>query len=772
MKLRLRMRLPTPILPLAAVVVLVCPAASTPEYDQAVRPFLEKHCAACHNNRAKTGDVSFEFESAEAALSDPLLWEEALLKLRSGQMPPPGAKRPTEAETQPVVRWIERELDRMAAHVKLDPGRVTVRRLNRAEYNHTVRDLLAIPFRPGDDFPADDSGYGFDNIGDVLSLPPLLMENYLRAADRIAAYIVPSGKARTPTLERYICDVREQARRIHNDDPEGYPYPPGAFEATHFFPVDAEYELVLRMKDRRKDKTEIVPIEFYFDGEKVGDFQVQDGEYQQGVFTVRRFVTAGRHTLYGDFAKPYTNIEDWDEQSYGKALFKQERRIFVDALEVQGPFNYDHRQSTAYRKLFVCQERTEDCAQRILHALARRAYRRPPAQREIDQLTGLVALARKHGDSFETGIQLALKAVLVSPNFLYRIERDPDPAKIHAVSNLDLASRLSYFLWSSTPDEELLALAEQSRLREPAVLEAQVRRMLKDPKSEALVKNFAGQWLQLRNLDKASPDPDLFPKFNDYLRQAMIRETELYFEHVMRNDRSILEFVDSSYTFLNARLAHHYGIEGVSGRDFRKVELPVSNRGGVLTQASVLTVSSYPTRTSPVLRGLWVLENFLGAPPPPPPAGVPQLDEQKIGLDLPLRKQLEQHRADPGCAVCHTRMDAIGFGLENFDAVGAWRTHDGNFPVDAAGTLPGGSSFEGPDGLKKILAQDRDAFARTLAEKMMTFALGRGVERSDRPAIQRIARNVAASEYRFSSLILEIVKSAPFRMRRGEGVRQ
>ncbi len=740
-------------------------------FTTSVQPFLTAHCASCHNNKLKTGDLSLEFSDSRAAAADMSLWDDVALKLRGRQMPPAGLPRPPEADVQRVLQWIDQQLDVRAASGKIDPGRVTVRRLNRAEYNQTIHDLFGIPIRPADEFPADDSGYGFDNIGDVLSIPPLLMESYLKAAVQIASAAIPLGPPSKPSLERHLADNLEQSRRVEFDDPAGYPFPPGAFEAKHVFPVDAEYDLVLHVKDRRKEKSPIVPLAFFFDGKVIGNYQVQDGEYEKGTFVVRQFVTAGTHTLYGEFPN-YINKEEWTRNLFGKALFKEERRIFVDQFEIQGPVNYDPRKTAAWKRIFVCQEHTDACAHQIIGEQAHRAFRRPPEPAEVDKLMHLVSLAKHNGDSFETGIQLALKGSLVSPNFLFRIERDPWPSQIHRITDLELASRLSYFLWSSTPDDELLNLAEKGRLRETQTLDAQIQRMLKDERSETLVKNFAGQWLQLRNLDKLHPDPDLFPQFNDSLRESMVAETEAYFSCVMRENRSILEFLDSNYTFLNARLARHYGIDGVHGRELRRVELNNNDRGGILTQGAVLTVSSYPTRTSPVLRGLWVLENFLGAPPPPPPAGVPPLDEKKIGLDLPLRKQLEQHRADPSCAVCHRRMDAIGFGLENYNPVGAWRTEDGRFPVDSSGTLPGGKTFEGPAGLKRILAEDKDAFTMTLSGKLMTYALGRGLERSDRPAVQLNARQAAADYYRFVNLISGIEKSAPFQMSRSEGVKQ
>ncbi|MEO7652024.1 MAG: DUF1587 domain-containing protein, partial [Bryobacteraceae bacterium] len=420
---------------------LVCSAARPAGFENTVAPFLATHCKACHNNKVKTGDLSLEFSDLQAALSDTSLWDEVLLKLRDGQMPPPGLARPPAAELQKVTRWIERELDRRAASgVRADPGRVTVRRLNRAEYNNTIRDLFGLAIRPADDFPADDSGYGFDNIGDVLSLPPLLMESYLKAADKIAAAAIPLGSALKPTLERHLADNLEQSRRVDYDDPAGYPYPPGAFEAKHVFPVDAEYDVVLRLKDRRNDKSPRVPVQFYFDGQEIGRYQVQDGEYEQGAFAVRRFITAGEHTLYSAFPKEYVNREKWDVARFGKALFPEERRIFVDQFEINGPYTYDPRKSAAWRRIFVCQEQTDECAARIAGELARRAFRRPPTAAETGRLVSLVALARKQGDSFEAGIQLVLQAVLVSPNFLFRIERDP-ASGAHRISGFELASR-------------------------------------------------------------------------------------------------------------------------------------------------------------------------------------------------------------------------------------------------------------------------------------------------------------------------------------------
>jgi hypothetical protein len=446
-------------------------------------------------------------------------------------------------------------------------------------------------------------------------------------------------------------------------------------------------------------------------------------------------------------------------------------------IEVVGPFDYTKGPSEeSLKKIFTCGHlhggHQPGCARKVVSDFARRAFRRPVTSQEVERLTGFVFRAQKDGRSFEEGISLALQATLILPDFLFRIEKDPRQAKgedAYLISQHELASRLSYFLWSSAPDDDLLRVADEGILRKPEVLEAQVRRMLQDPKSRALVDNFGGQWLRFRAIQTWTPDRERYPDFEDYLRMSMRRETELFFEHIIREDRGILDFIDAKYSFLNERLARHYGIPGVTGPEFRKVDLTGTSRGGVLTQASVLTVTSYPNRTSPVLRGKFILENILDAPPPPPPPDVPNLDEAKVGETGSLREQLEQHRANPACASCHNLMDPIGFANENYDAVGAWRTQDGKFPIDPSGTLPDGRSFQGPDGLKDILMADRDAFAQALTANMLTFALGRGLKRYDRRTVKTVTGRLRESDYRFSRLVLEIVKSPPFQMRNRGG---
>jgi mono/diheme cytochrome c family protein len=588
-----------------------------------LRPIFAKYCLSCHGGNKPKAHLALDAFKDEASFSkDPELLDKIQEKLRASEMPPKNKPQPVEAERKTITRWIDAKLAKLnQSGGQRDPGRVTIRRLNRVEYNNTIRDLVGIDFHAADDFPSDDVGYGFDNIGDVLSMAPILMEKYLDAAERIVAKAFETPQV----LERIM------------------------------------------------------------------------------------------------FCRP-----------------------------------------TEQTKI--------DCARKLIERFVFRAYRRPVKTDEVDRLVGLVRQAEAQGDSFDKGIQLALQAILVSPHFLFRIELDSQPRNeqaIHAVNDFELASRLSYFLWSSMPDDELFEQARQNKLHEELILEAQVRRMLKDVRAHALVENFAGQWLELRSLKNASPDPELFPSFDESLRSAMLKESELFFEAVVKEDRSILDFLDADFTFLNERLAHHYGINGVHGDQFQRVHLTTDQRGGILTQASILTVTSNPTRTSPVKRGKWILDNLLGTPPPPPPPDVPELKEGKE-LTGTLRQRMEQHRANPSCASCHQRMDPLGFGFENYDAIGAWRTVDGNSPIDPSGVLPDGKSFKGPKELKGILKGKEEEFRRCFTEKLLTYALGRGLEFYDKAATLQISRNLAQKGNRFSALVVEIVKSDPFQKRRGK----
>lgn len=794
---------------------------SNTTFDQTVRPFLAKNCYMCHGPRLKSGGLGLDgYRTAASVIEDRDRWERVLHKLRAGEMPPPGMPRPDEAQLKAVISWIENEFARADKLTRPDPGRVTARRLNRAEYNNTVRDLLGIDIHPADDFPQDDSGYGFDNIGDVLSLSPALMEKYLAAAEKVARAAVFGPQPIKPSMVK----VSPQWRNIIHTQkpPNDYDITglslPNAIHVTHSFPVEGEYMIRTMLNGVRPAASEEVHVALWIDGQQVqvldldpeggGAFATDRQEFYGWARDFRVKLTAGKHWIAGSFLRMYEglppsyggpnpskkppkviefklppNLPPQAVEEFRKRFEARQKEIApvndvrISALEISGPFAQATEPSIESKKrIYSCGhldgKHTSACARKIVEGLARRAYRRPVSSEEVNQLLTLVSTAQKEGDSFEEGICLALQAMLISPHFLFRIENDQTVTKgeeAYPISQHELAARLSYFLWSSMPDDELFHLADQGTLSKPEVLAAQVQRMLKDEKSRALVQNFAGQWLELRKLDSVKPDRKRFPEFDEYLRISMRKETEAFFDDIVRHDRSILDFIDGNYTFINERMARFYRIPGVAGPEFRRVALAAdTRRGGVLTQASVLTVSSYATRTSPVLRGKWILENLLGAPPPPPPPDVPNLDEAAVGSSASLRQQLEQHRKNATCASCHSRMDPLGFGLENFDAIGAWRVQDGKFPIDATGLLPDGRSFNGPNELKVILKSDSEAFTISLTEKLLTYGLGRGLERYDKPAVKKIAERVAKDNYRFSSLVLEIVRSFPFQMRRGD----
>lgn len=751
-------------------------------------PFLEKHCVSCHSDRAKAGGLSLKESQFPGEV-----WEKVLEKLRTGRMPPLGAPQPPKEEVASVSGWIENA--RGLKRAESEPGRVTTRRLNRAEYNNTVRDLLGVALRPADEFPLDDAGYGFDTIGDVLSVSPMLMEKYIAAARRLSTVAVYGEKAAAKPTKL----VRYMSKKSQDDStPGALPFSlRGAIYGSFRFPVSGEYELRMRVGNYRPrlasslrraelfrkatvnqaereelvrlNRSEYPPVQMVLnlDGEAVLTETVEgnvDYEYAHGETVARVKVKAGEHFFRASFPSfaaienPLDNMND-----------DGRRKLFIDYVDVVGPFTGSSEKPESYRRLFVCQEKTTECAGRILGTVARRAYRRTLKPTELKVLTELAAMVRREGDSFEESIRVGLQAVLLSPHFLFRAE--PVSAEAELVSEFDLASRISYFLWSSLPDDELLRAAELGTLRQPAVLVAQVQRMLRDSKSDALVENFAGQWLGLRLMERRKPDPKRFPLVDDELLESMRRETILFAQEIMRENRSVIEFLDGRFTYLNGPLSRHYGIGNVGGESFQRVALPNGRRGGVVTQGSVLSLSSYATRTSPVLRGRWVLENLLGAPPPPPPPDIPALVEANLGTAASLRTRLEQHRANPSCAVCHDQMDPIGFGLENFDAAGAWRDRDGNFPVDSSGTFPGGAKFNGPEELRQSLRSQTPMFVRTFTEKLMTYALGRGVEAGDRETVDGINSRLAANGYRMGMLVEEIVKSKPFQMRgKGQGV--
>lgn len=751
-----------------AVCSLILPGTSyaasgpAPGFDQTIRPFLSKNCMPCHGEKMKSGGLNLDlYKSASDVTARRDSWESILIKVRTGEMPPAGFPRPAETDIASFHKWIGTEFARADKGVKPDPGRVTARRLNRYEYNNTIRDLLLVDFKPADDFPADDSGYGFDNIGDVLTVSPVLMEKYLNAAERIAAKAFGSEKLPKPHVERH---KRDTTRASQN---------PAIYDVTHKFPYEAEYVLRAGTNGNRGKDGKPLKMTLAVDGVVAQAFDVETTPGTKRQFDHRMTIGEGVRRIRIEY------VDDPQPPAPGSKPFENANNSFPESLEIRGPFAPKIRAEVSRARILTCSiedgPQQQPCVRHIVANLAHRAWRRPVTEKEVSGLLRFADIAKQEGDSLERGLEVAVQAILVSPNFLFRIERDKDPtnaALSHRITDLELASRLSYFIWASMPDEELLRAAESKRLSNPAVLAAQVRRMVNDPKAHALAENFAGQWLELRNLEMIKPDPDRFPEFDDDLRAAMREETMLFFETMLKENRPIGDFLDARFTYLNERLARHYGIEGVTGPHFRRVPITTTQRGGVLTHASILAVSSYPTRTSPVIRGKYLLENILGAPPPPPPPGVPNLDETAVGSTGSLRQQLERHRSNATCASCHARMDVLGFGLENYDAIGRWRTVDGKFPIDPGGTFPNGKSFVTPDEMKTILRGDLPDFVRCLTEKMLTYALGRGLERYDRRAVEAIGQRLAPAGYRFGDLVLEVARSMPFQMRRGEQVKE
>jgi hypothetical protein len=865
-------------------------AAGSDEFQTTVRPVLAKNCVSCHSDRMHSGNLSLEaFTDAAQATQKPEVWQKVLDKVTAGQMPPRPRTPLSASELADLTNWIHKVpgVAEVSANASAaDPGRVTARRLNRAEYNNTIRDLLGVTLRPADEFPIDDSGYGFDNIGDVLSISPLLMEKYISAARSVARAAV-FGE---PYPEKPGQLASLQPKKLQDDAPARGSETPyalrGSLFAKYHFPVEAEYEFRWRYGNYRGRGKPVGPgrpfataadapaapvpsadvvdqpargrgaaaggggaagaagaagggggggaavprrpptdeerkareeqsrkayapllMTLAIDGKQVAtDYVEGDGNYNysHGDNIARVRVPAGDHELrvswpeLADHPDPFRLLN---------ADGRQE--LFVDYMRILGPYNPASTQPPSFKKIFICGEPgkyTPACVRQIVTNLVTRAYRRPGSPEEIDRLVGIVEQVRKR-DTVEDGVRLVIEYVLVSPNFLFRIERDPGEApsgtapkadagakagvvasvmavkpvgtagttaattstKIYPVNDYELASRLSYFLWSSMPDDELFKVAAEKQLHDPAVLSVQVQRMLQDPRSNALVDSFAQQWLNLYLMDRTKPDSQKFLQVDDELLAAMRKETLLFVGAVIHENRSILDFIDGKFTYVNGPLARYYGIKGVKGEQFQRVELTSGERSGIVTQASILKISSYATRTSPVLRGKWVLDTLLGQAPPPPPSGIPPLEEKDLGTAASMRERLEQHRANPTCAVCHNTMDPIGFSLEHFDAAGAWRDKDGNFPVDATGTLPDGRKIDGANGLKQILRADAPVFARNFTEKLMTYALGRGLERTDKPVVDDITKKASSDDYRFASILTGIVNSRPFLMRTRAG---
>lgn len=725
------------------------------EFREQIAPFFVKHCSKCHTGDEPMGELKLdEFLARADLVADRETWEKASKKLHSREMPPEEEPQPAAAERDKVLSWIDGRLARFDCGQERDPGRVTIRRLNRNEYNNTIRDLLGVDFHPADDFPSDDVGYGFDNIGDVLSMPPILLEKYLAAAERIVERALGTSQTNLVTEEITGGQILDGGARILTSELDVRTKVRLFGEGDYMFRVRAYGE---------QAGDEPVRMALYLDDKLVRSLDVKAVASDPQIYEGWIHTKGGRHTYSIVFLNDYYEPE---------LPAPNDRNLIINNLEVMGPYPPDFKQiipreHTPENKMLLARE--------IVNTMTARAFRRPSRAGEVDRVLALVELAQREGENFNTSIGLGLQAILVSPHFLFRVEMDPEPDNpqtVRTLNDYELATRLSYFLWSSMPDEVLFAHARQGTLRSGDNLELQIKRMLGDPKAQALVENFAGQWLQLRNLKTVAPDKRRYPDFDEALRTAMREETELFFAAVMREDKSVLDFLDGPYTYVNERLARHYGIADIKGNEFRRVPLDGQQRGGVLSHASVLTVTSNPTRTSPVKRGKWVLENILGTPPPPPPPEVPPLEEETGAVASgSLRERMEQHRAKAECAICHNRMDPLGFGLENYDGIGRWRTEDEKFAIDPSGVLPGGQSFSGPRDLKAVLKSRQDEFARCLAEKMLTYGLGRGVEYSDKCTVDDIAKAMRVSDYKFSSMIVAIVRSDPFQKRRGTGSR-
>jgi len=756
------------------------------------RAIINQYCVSCHNDKVKTANLALDSLDLDRVGENAETWEKVVRKLRGRVMPPSGRPRPDEPGFNAVIQHLETSLDRAAAS-NPNPGRTdTFRRLNRTEYQNAIRDLLSVELDVSALLPKDDSSYGFDNVS-VGELSPALLERYLTAAQKISRLAVgtpaPSAAASVTTLP---VDLTQEE---HFD---GLPFGTrGGTLVQHNFPVDGVYEIQVRLMRNRNENVEGLSephdMELTLDGERIQVFTVApkrstppggvyyaDEEADTHLKT-RIPVKAGPHAVAATFIRKTSALLETDRQPY-VARFNQDRhprtQPAVYSVSIGGPFDGNTAGDTPSRKkIFVCrpvrQTEEEACAQRIISTLGRRAYRRPITNEDTRALLSFYRDGRRTGD-FDTGIEMSLRAMLTSPEFLFRIERDPEnmrPRTPYRISDLELASRLSFFLWSSIPDDELLDAASRGRLRDAAELEKQVRRMLADPRSETLVSNFADQWLYLRNLPATNPDARQFPDYDDNLRQAFRRETQLFFESIAKEDRNVVDLLGANYTYLNERLAKHYGIPNVYGSHFRRVTLAEeSRRGGLLGQGSILTVTSYANRTSPVLRGKWILENILGSPPPAPPANVPPLeDNPAVGKVLTMRERMAQHRTNAACSGCHQMMDPIGLSMENFDAIGRWRNRsEGDTAIDAAGALPSGVTFEGASGLKRVLLAEPDLFVSTVTEKLLVYALGRGIESFDAPAVRAITHEARNNDYRFSSLILGVVKSGPFQMRRSQ----
>ena len=748
-------------------------------YEKEVLPLLEEHCFDCHGDGTAKGDISLDsWKSSRERISDIETWKDVLKNVSLKLMPPPKRKsQPSDQERKIITNWIESEVFRLDPD-NPDPGRVTIRRLNKQEYNNTVRDLMMVDFEPAKDFPPDDTGYGFDNIGDVLSISPVLLEKYLKAAEQVTSAAIRTSDP-PEKIKKY------EANKLKGGEPRGgarilptY----GSINVRHKFSQGGEYIVKIRAgADQAGNEPAKMPL--YVGGKKRPTFEVKNRPDKMQVYEYRLRIDDE------EFARKYELddgiqlieikfINDFYDPK-NKDPRRRDRNLYVSSIEVEGPLGEsndklpDFHQKT-FSGLEISPENRLKEAKKILWQFTNRAYRRKVPESEIERLMRFVRIGIEEGGdyAFENGIKIACQAVLTSPFFLFRGEVQPDPDDPDATYRIDeyaLASRLSYFIWSSMPDDELFLHATQSTLRKN--LKSQVLRMLKDPKAKALTNNFAGQWLQLRDVPTVDPDPKTYGELDFHLKSSMQRETQMLFEHVLKEDLPITELISAEYSFLNKRLARHYGIEGVKGNGFQKISLEGTRRRGMLTHGSILTITSNPTRTSPVKRGKWILENILGTPPPDPPPGVDELDGNKK-LKGNLRQRLEQHRQDPNCSSCHALMDPLGLAYENFNGIGEWRENDEGAPIDASGKLVSGESFKTHEEFQKILlTAKRDDFLKCASEMMLTYALGRGTEFYDKLALQYIVKSLKSNDMKFSALVLGVVNSVPFQYRRGDGRR-
>ena len=755
------------------------------------RAMLDQYCVTCHNQQVKTAGLMLDKADLNDIPGGAATWEKVVMKLRSGMMPPLGRPRPNQASIDSMVTLLENGLDKAAA-ARPEPGRASLHRLNRTEYGNAIRDLLGLEVDVKELLPPDDESNGFDNIADVLRVSPSLLEQYLSAARKISAMAV-GDPGFIPVTQVYRAPPdRAQDRHI-----EGLPLGTrGGILIKDNFPLDAEYQihivLLRNVLGYMKGLEWPHQIEITVDGERVflkpvgGDDDNRDSDANFATaadmidarLRARLPIKAGPHEIGVTFLRKNSSetAEPLELHSYDHDLQNMNGNPQVDHVDITGPLQATGSGDTpTRRRIFSCQPANAGdqtaCARKILSTLARRAYRGPVSSADLDSLMSFYETGAKKG-GFEAGVQNALHVMLATPKFLFRSE--PDPANVAAgqvykLGDMELASRLSFFLWSSIPDDELLTVAEQKKLKDPAVLDAQIKRMLADPKSQALVSNFAGQWLLLRNLQSSRPDNKTFPDFDDNLRQAFRKETEMLFDSIVREDHNVLDLLTADYTFVNDRLAQHYGFPNVYGNHFRRVSVKDPARRGLLGQGSILTVTSYPNRTSPVLRGKFILENLMGTPPPAPPANVPPFPENEEGAKpRPIREILEEHRKNPACANCHAVMDPLGFSLENFDATGEWRTKDKGGPIDPSGVLADGTRVDGPLALRQALLKQPERFVDTMTEKLLTYALGRGLEHHDMPVVRTVVRDAAKQNYRFSALVFNIVKSTPFQMKRAQ----